>query len=130
MASELWIGDMGCTFLVGLGVGFLGAAGGGFGGVGLGSVLMRWPSIEGCVLLHLWIGFIGLGLGVDVGVMFGLASGLLVSFLILRLPWVGGGAFVFSLGIFMGGAPTVGSVAALVGVSWAGSGVAFSGGEV
>ena len=74
------------------------------------------------------MGCIGLGLAVAVGVVFGLAGGLLASFLILGMSWVGGGAFVFSLGFFMGrgaGTPSVGSVAALVGVSWAGSGVAW-----
>ena len=78
-----------------------------------------------------WVAF-GLGLGVAVGVVFGLADGLLASFLILGMSWVGGGAFVFSPGFFMGGGCgdyfcLLLCCTALVGISWTGSGVAFLG---
>ena len=51
---------MGCAFLRGLGVGFLGASdinvaavGAELHGYGLGSIPMQWPSVQGCILLHL-----------------------------------------------------------------------------
>ena len=68
--------------------------------------------------------------GVAVGVVFGLAFSILShSGDVLRWRQ----CFRFQPGIFLGGGcggcggPSVGSVAALVGVSWTGSGVAFGG---
>ena len=59
--------------------------GGGCRGVGLGSVLIWWPSLGSCILLHLWIGCIGLGLGVAVGIVFSLVGEVFASFLILEM---------------------------------------------
>ena len=74
------------------------AVGGGYTGVSLGPVSMWWPLPGGCVLLHLLIGCISLDLGVAIGVMvFGLAGGLLASFLIMGMSWIGGSVFICSL---------------------------------
>ena len=77
-----------CWVSGGIGDAGVAAVGGGCRGVGLGSVSMWWPLLGGCVLLHLWTGCIGLGLGLDVGVVFGLAGRLLASFLILGMSLV------------------------------------------
>ena len=59
----------GVAIFGGLSVGFLGALGhqcGCYGGMGLGSVSMQWPSLGGCVLLSFmeglhWVGSGGCG---------------------------------------------------------------------
>ena len=107
MAWELWVGGYfggsWCWLSEGIKGIIVAAVGGGCATVSLGSVSMWWSLQGGCVLLHLSMGCISLGLGVAIGVMvFGLASVLLASFLIMGMSWVGGGVFVFSLEFFMG----------------------------
>ena len=113
MAWELWVGGGGegmgwaffgswCWLSGGVGGIILDAVCGELRGCDLGSFSMRWSSPGGCVLLHLWMGCIRLGLGVAVGMVFSVAGGLLASFLILGMSWIGGGVFVFSLEFFMG----------------------------